>query len=198
MTDAHAAKPLRKSDILVQELGEQTVLYRTKGKAIHVLNPTARLIWGLCDGQHYSRLSSVRRIESPSSRRKSNCGTDSGYWWRLLCTNSLNDTQSEAKRSVSKPGASAILILGYVASCGWLTKGSLVAWRTNGGGRRVAKSTDQGSTSTGVSHPTAPGSASKTECSLARCPPAAGSARPTRSWTRTQKRTSPTTTGLKA
>jgi hypothetical protein len=52
MTDAHAAKPLRKSDILVQELGEQTVLYRTKGKAIHVLNPTARLIWGLCDGQH--------------------------------------------------------------------------------------------------------------------------------------------------
>jgi hypothetical protein len=55
MTDAHAAKPLRKSDILVQELGEQTILYRAEGKAIHVLNPTARLIWELCDGQHSLR-----------------------------------------------------------------------------------------------------------------------------------------------
>ena len=52
MIDAQTAKPLRKSDVLVKELGEQTVLYRAEGQAIHVLNPTARLIWDLCDGQH--------------------------------------------------------------------------------------------------------------------------------------------------
>jgi hypothetical protein len=43
---------LRRNHILVNELGDQTILYNTNRKAIHVLNPTARLIWDLCDGEH--------------------------------------------------------------------------------------------------------------------------------------------------
>jgi hypothetical protein len=33
-------------------MGEETFLYRAETEAIHVLNPTARLIWELCDGEH--------------------------------------------------------------------------------------------------------------------------------------------------
>jgi len=50
MTDT--ARPLVKKDVLVHDLGEQTVLYSAEGRAIHVLNRTARLIWDLCDGEH--------------------------------------------------------------------------------------------------------------------------------------------------
>ena len=46
------SKPLRVSNIIVQEAGTELVLSSIEGKAIHVLNPTARFIWNLCDGQH--------------------------------------------------------------------------------------------------------------------------------------------------
>ncbi|MCF6156505.1 MAG: PqqD family protein [Candidatus Brocadia sp.] len=48
----NTTKPIRKQGILVQDMGRETLLYSTEGKAIHVLNPTAKLIWELCDGGH--------------------------------------------------------------------------------------------------------------------------------------------------
>jgi hypothetical protein len=48
----NATKPVRKTDIVVEDLGNETLLYNAEGKAIHVLNPAAKLIWELCDGQH--------------------------------------------------------------------------------------------------------------------------------------------------
>ena len=48
----HTSNPTRKPDILLQEAGEETLLYSPEGRAVHVLNPTARLIWERCDGQH--------------------------------------------------------------------------------------------------------------------------------------------------
>lgn len=45
-------KPVRKQGIIVQDIGRETLLYNAGGKAIHVLNPTAKLIWELCDGVH--------------------------------------------------------------------------------------------------------------------------------------------------
>jgi hypothetical protein len=48
----HASNPIRKPDILLQEAGEETLLYSPEGRAVHVLNPTARMIWERCDGQH--------------------------------------------------------------------------------------------------------------------------------------------------
>lgn len=48
----NATKPIRKTDIVVEELGNETLLYSAEGKAVHVLNPAAKLIWQLCDGQH--------------------------------------------------------------------------------------------------------------------------------------------------
>lgn len=45
-------KPVRKPDIIVQDIGDETLLYSAEGQAIHVLNPTAKRIWDLCDGEH--------------------------------------------------------------------------------------------------------------------------------------------------
>ena len=44
--------PAAKPGIVVEALGDETLLYSAEGKAIHVLNPTANLIWTLCDGSH--------------------------------------------------------------------------------------------------------------------------------------------------
>ena len=43
--------PLRKPELLAQELGEEMLLVDADGSTVHVLNPTARFIWERCDGQ---------------------------------------------------------------------------------------------------------------------------------------------------
>ena len=48
----NTTKPVRTPGIIVQDVGDETLLYSAEGKAIHVLNPTARCIWELCDGEH--------------------------------------------------------------------------------------------------------------------------------------------------
>ena len=48
-------RPLKRKDILCQDMGTETLLYDAKVEAIHLLNPTALLIWNLCDGHHNLR-----------------------------------------------------------------------------------------------------------------------------------------------
>ena len=48
----NTTKPVRKLGIIAQDIGGETLLYSAEGKAIHVLNPTAKRIWELCDGKH--------------------------------------------------------------------------------------------------------------------------------------------------
>ncbi|MDN3514522.1 MAG: PqqD family peptide modification chaperone [Candidatus Brocadia sp.] len=50
--DRNTQKPVRKQGIIIQEIGHETLLYDAQGKTVHVLNPTAKLIWQLCDGAH--------------------------------------------------------------------------------------------------------------------------------------------------
>ena len=45
-------RPIRKSGITAKNIGSETLLYGAGDKAIHVLNPTAHLVWELCDGAH--------------------------------------------------------------------------------------------------------------------------------------------------
>ena len=45
-------KPVRSAEIIVKEVGSETLLYSNHAGAIHILNPTAELIWQLCDGNH--------------------------------------------------------------------------------------------------------------------------------------------------
>lgn len=45
-------KPVRKPGITARNIGGETLLYSAEEEAIHVLNPTAQLIWELCDGEH--------------------------------------------------------------------------------------------------------------------------------------------------
>jgi len=45
-------KPLRREGISATEVGSQVLLCSADQEAIHFLNPTARLIWELCDGEH--------------------------------------------------------------------------------------------------------------------------------------------------
>ena len=44
-----ATNPVRKSGITVKDIGGEILLHSSDDKAIHVLNPTAQLIWELCD-----------------------------------------------------------------------------------------------------------------------------------------------------
>jgi len=48
----NTTRPVRTPGIIAQDVGEETLLYSAEGEAIHVLNPTAELIWELCDGEH--------------------------------------------------------------------------------------------------------------------------------------------------
>ncbi|MCF6158277.1 MAG: PqqD family protein [wastewater metagenome] len=45
-------KPVRKEGVFTQDIGREALLYGVRGKAFHVINSTARLIWELCDGEH--------------------------------------------------------------------------------------------------------------------------------------------------
>ena len=48
----NTTKPVRKQGLIVQDMGRESLIYSAEGKVIHVLNPTAKLIWELCDGTH--------------------------------------------------------------------------------------------------------------------------------------------------
>lgn len=56
-------RPKKKSRLLHGEMSEDAVLYDEETKEIHVLNPTAFLVWKLCDGGH-----SVEDIEQAVKR----------------------------------------------------------------------------------------------------------------------------------
>ncbi len=45
-------KPVRKQCIFVQDIGREMLLYNAQEKVFHMLNPTAKIIWELCDGKH--------------------------------------------------------------------------------------------------------------------------------------------------
>lgn len=45
-------RPIRKPSVISKKLGSETVLYDHETRAIHALNPTAILVWELCDGRH--------------------------------------------------------------------------------------------------------------------------------------------------
>jgi hypothetical protein len=45
-------KPLGKRNVTLKDLGSEFLIYSSEQKAMHVLNPTAHLIWDLCDGEH--------------------------------------------------------------------------------------------------------------------------------------------------
>ncbi|MBI2471522.1 MAG: PqqD family protein [Planctomycetes bacterium] len=45
-------KPLRKQGFFMQNAGCEAILHNSGKKVIHVLNPTAKLVWKLCDGNH--------------------------------------------------------------------------------------------------------------------------------------------------
>ena len=46
------AKPRRRSDVVCQAAGDETLLYDPIGDTVHVLNSTALAVWELCDGLH--------------------------------------------------------------------------------------------------------------------------------------------------
>lgn len=46
------AFPTRNPDVLLKDMGGETLLYNSGRKEVHIINPTARLVWELCDGEH--------------------------------------------------------------------------------------------------------------------------------------------------
>lgn len=45
-------KPVKKQCIFVQDIGREVLLYSAQERVFHILNPTAKTIWELCDGKH--------------------------------------------------------------------------------------------------------------------------------------------------
>ena len=45
-------KPLHKKNLLLKDLGDEFLIYSAENKEIHIMNPTAQLIWNMCDGEH--------------------------------------------------------------------------------------------------------------------------------------------------
>jgi hypothetical protein len=43
--------PARKADLVIQEVEGETLVYDLKSHKAHCLNPTAALVWKLCDGR---------------------------------------------------------------------------------------------------------------------------------------------------
>lgn len=52
MNNDSTRKPLARTDITVQEMGNEVMLYDSSGEKIHVLNLSAFAIWKLCTGSH--------------------------------------------------------------------------------------------------------------------------------------------------
>jgi hypothetical protein len=83
--------PQRKPEIMVNDLGEQMALYSVEGKAVHVLNPTAKLIWDLCDGDH--------TLEDMESAIRSNFAVPEGH-----------DVQAAVQRTVRELSEKGLLL----------------------------------------------------------------------------------------
>ena len=47
-----SARPRQNPDVVLETAGRDTLLYDPRTDSVHALNPTARQIWDLCDGQH--------------------------------------------------------------------------------------------------------------------------------------------------
>jgi hypothetical protein len=47
----HHGLPVRRGDVLLVDDGSDSLLMRLGDEQTHLLNPTARAIWELCDGQ---------------------------------------------------------------------------------------------------------------------------------------------------
>ncbi len=45
-------QPKQSPKITRQQIGNETILLDGKGKAVHILNTTADVIWQCCDGNH--------------------------------------------------------------------------------------------------------------------------------------------------
>ncbi|MDI9584483.1 MAG: PqqD family protein [Acidobacteriota bacterium] len=45
-------KPVRRKDLLGRQVADEWMIYDASGKAVHVLNETARFVWDRCDGEH--------------------------------------------------------------------------------------------------------------------------------------------------
>ncbi|MDH7487840.1 MAG: PqqD family protein [Anaerolineae bacterium] len=44
--------PRQSQHLLVTQAGDEIVLHDPRSETVHVLNPTAALVWNLCDGRH--------------------------------------------------------------------------------------------------------------------------------------------------
>lgn len=45
-------KPRTRKDLVLQEVGDEGLVYDREGALVHILNATALFTWKLCDGSH--------------------------------------------------------------------------------------------------------------------------------------------------
>ena len=47
-----SARPRQNPDVVLETAGRDTLLYDPRTDSVHALNPAARQVWDLCDGEH--------------------------------------------------------------------------------------------------------------------------------------------------
>jgi hypothetical protein len=52
MGDETQMKPYKRDDVVCKSARRETLLYDPVTDSVHVLNPTALIVWELCDGHH--------------------------------------------------------------------------------------------------------------------------------------------------
>ncbi|MBI4377722.1 MAG: PqqD family protein [Nitrospinae bacterium] len=55
--DSH--KPVRRNDLLIRDIEDESIIYDHTNNTVHSLNITAKFIWDFCDGRH--ELSEIAR-----------------------------------------------------------------------------------------------------------------------------------------
>lgn len=52
MPSTQPSYPRRRPDLMVERFGRETLIMHTASDRVHFLNPTAQVVWELCDGHH--------------------------------------------------------------------------------------------------------------------------------------------------
>jgi len=100
----------RQVGLVVEQVGDETIVYDHKTKEAHSLNRTASIVWRNCDGQHsVSELAAIVRVDLGIDADESivQYALDRLYSAQLLETDVSADVDSVTRRDVLRRMAAA-------------------------------------------------------------------------------------------
>ena len=85
--NTYTAPRSRKEGLVIEELGDEILIYDTVNDRAHTLNRTAALVWKLCDGKRtVSEIARVAGKELSSLSASKWCGMRLASWTNISCS----------------------------------------------------------------------------------------------------------------